>query len=495
MPRLDRTAGPSLHYALDDYTDTWKDAPYVILQHGHGRSGRFWYRWVSYLSRFYKVVRPDVRGLGESSGEFDVDNDSTLTAYVEDLAAIIDALGAQSVHFCGESMGGQIGSKAPARAAEAALPPERVSPDSAHAGGRLRAALVAFHGPARRVEWQRAVNLFNSSGDCRIAMAYLRSVLLVSVLYGAACGLAAGAQAPAYPTKPIRVVAPFAPGGGSDVMARLVAQKLTEAFMQQAIVENRAGAGGRVGTEFVARAAPDGYTLLLTGSGSMILAPALYEKLPYDVQKDFAPVSLVASSAYVLVTHPAVPVRSLKQLIALARSKPAVLNYASSGLGAPGHLSAELFQRAANVRMTHVAYKGTSPGIMSVVAGETDLMFSNILPAVPGVQSGRLRALAVTSSGRSTVLPDVPSVAESGLAGFETVTHYGVLAPGATPAAIVVQLNAALVKGLQGGDTRQRLEAEGSELRTSTPEQFAALIRSETEKWSKLVKSAGIKPE
>jgi len=303
------------------------------------------------------------------------------------------------------------------------------------------------------------------------------------------------ASAQAFPTRPIRVVVPFAAGGGSDVMGRLVAQKLTEGFMLQSIVDNRGGAGGRVGTEFVARAQPDGYTLLLTGSGSMIIAPALYERLPYDVQKDFQPVTTVAASAYLLVTHPAVPARTMRQLIALARAKPGVLNYASSGLGAPGHLAAELFQYLAQVKVTHVAFKGTAPALVSVVAGETDLMFSNLLPAGPVVRSGRLRALAVTSAQRAGQFPDVPTAAESGLAGFEMVTHYGVLAPAGTPREIVVRLNAVIVQGLRSGDTRERLAADGSELATSTPEEFAQLIRRETEKWARLIKSAGIRPE
>lgn len=299
----------------------------------------------------------------------------------------------------------------------------------------------------------------------------------------------------AFPSRPIKVVVPFPAGGGSDLLGRLVAQKLTDGFKQQAVVENRGGAGGRVGTELVAKAAADGYTLLLAGSGAMIIAPALYGKLSYDVQKDFDPVTLVASSSFVLVVHPAVPVKTLKQLIALSQSKPGVLNYASSGLGAPGHLSAELFRSMARVNIAHVSYKGTAPGLLSVITGETDLMFSNLLPAVAPLQSGRLRAIAVTSAHRSPIFPDVPTVAESGLPGFETVTHYGVLAPAGTRREIVAALNTTLVRGLHASDTRKRLEADGSELHTSTPEEFARLIRTETVKWSAVIQAAGIKPE
>jgi tripartite-type tricarboxylate transporter receptor subunit TctC len=299
----------------------------------------------------------------------------------------------------------------------------------------------------------------------------------------------------AFPSRPIRVVVPFPAGGGSDLLGRLVAQTLTDGFKQQAVVENRGGAGGRVGTELVAKAAADGYTLLVTGSGAIVIAPALHEKLSYNVQKDFDPVTLVASSSYVLVMHPAVPVKTLKQLIALSRLKPGVLNYASSGLGTPGHLAAELFRSMARVKIAHVSYKGTAPGLLSVITGETDLMFSNFLPAVAPLRSGRLRAIAVTSAHRCPIFPNVPTVAESGLPGFETVTHYGVLAPAGMRREIVESLNSTLVKGLHAGDTRKRLEADGSELHTSTPEEFARLIRTETAKWSTVIKAAGIKPE
>src|SRR6478735_6846771 len=217
---------------------------------------------------------------------------------------------------------------------------------------------------------------------------------------------ARAAQPANYPSKPIRVVAPFTPGGGSDLVARIVAQRLTDAFRQPCIVENRAGAGGRVGTEYVARATPDGYTLLLTGSGSVIFASALYDKLPYDAQRDLAPVTTVASSSLVLVVHPAVPVQSVRQLVALARAQPGRLNYASSGAGAPAHLAAELFQASTKVKLTHVPYKGTAPSIASVMAGETDLTFGNMLTIVPPVQSGKLRALGVSALKRSELFPD-----------------------------------------------------------------------------------------
>lgn len=320
------------------------------------------------------------------------------------------------------------------------------------------------------------------------------------VLIGAV-GLAGGALVHGnvlgqiYPVKPVRIVVPFAPGGGADLMGRVVAQKLTESFRQQTIVDNRPGAAGRVGTEHVAKAAPDGYTLLLATSSVMITAPALYAKLPYNVQKDLAPVTLVASAAYVLVVHPSVPVKTVRELIALAKSQPGLLNYSSSGPGGPAHLSAELFQSMAKVKIVHVPYKGSAPGTMAAMAGETDLMFSNILPAVPAIRSGRLRPLAITSGKRSSVMPKVPTVMESGLAGFQVETLYGVLAPAGTPRDIVERLNAELVKSLDAPETRKRLQSDGSEVITSSPEEFAKVIKEETAKWSRVIKGAGIHPE
>lgn len=303
----------------------------------------------------------------------------------------------------------------------------------------------------------------------------------------------AGAQP--YPNRPIRVVVPFPPGGGADVLGREVSLLLTDSLKQQVIVDNRGGAAGRIGFEHVANSAPDGYTLLLGGSGAMIIAPALYPKLSYNMQKDFAPITQVAVSAYVLLIHPAVPVRSLKQLIALAKSKPGLLNYASSGNSTGGHLAGELFQYMADVKMVHVAYKGAAPGVMSVMTGETDLIFSNILPAVPAVQSGRLRAIAITSLKRSLAFPDVPTVVEAGIPGFEVQTRYGVLAPAGTPNDIILRLNAALVKALQSPKTQKKIQTDGSEVVTSTPGELANIIKTETETWFKVINSVGIKPE
>lgn len=307
----------------------------------------------------------------------------------------------------------------------------------------------------------------------------------------------AGAQsaAQAYPSRPIRVVVPYPPGGGNDNMGRLVAQRLTESFKQSAIVDNRGGAGGRLGAELVARSAPDGYTLLMAGSTLMITAPALYSNLPYDVQKDFATITSVGFTSYVLVVHPAVPARTVPQFIALCRSRPGALNYSSSGSGGPAHLAGELFQSLAKVKMVHVPFKGGSLALVQLLAGEIDLTFGNIQPTAPLARSGRLRALAVTSPKRSPILPDVPTFAEAGLPGLEVSIYYGVLAPAGTPPEIVARLNAALVKGLNTAETRKRVETDGAQLMTGTPEEFSKLIRTETEKWSRVIKAAGIKPE
>ena len=310
-----------------------------------------------------------------------------------------------------------------------------------------------------------------------------------------ACSAATGVLAQAYPSKPVRLVLPFPPGGGTDVVGRLLAQKLAPPLGQQVIVDNRAGAGGRIGTDFVAKSPSDGHTLLLATSSVMGTGPALYQKLPFNMPKDFEPISLVAYTAYVLVAHPSVPATSIKGLLALAKSRPGRLTYASSGAGGAAHLSGELFCAMAGVKMIHVAYKGSSPGIFSVVAGETDLMFSNTLPVLPQIKSGRLRTLGVTTPQRSALLPDVPTLAETGLPGFEVQQNYGVLAPAGTPREIVARLNQEVAKVMRTDDAKSRLLADGSEAKVSTPEELEQMITAEIAKWSKVIKRAGIKEE
>jgi tripartite-type tricarboxylate transporter receptor subunit TctC len=311
----------------------------------------------------------------------------------------------------------------------------------------------------------------------------------------AACSISgAFAQSLAYPVRPLRLIVPFSPGGGSDLVGRLLGQKLAPLLGQQVVVENRAGAAGRIGTELVAKAAPDGYTLLLATS-SVMVGSATYSRLPFEMPKDFSPISLVAYTTYALVAHPSVPIKSVKELIALAKSRPGRLTYASSGTGGASHLSGELFSSMAGVKMIHVPYKGSSPGTLSVMAGETDLMFSNILPALPAIRSSRLRAVGITSLRRSSLLPDVPTIAESGLPGFEVEQLYGMLAPAATARDIVRRLNEETAKVMQAADTRSRLLADGSEVMVSTPEEFEKRIIDEIGKWTRVIRQAGIKEE
>ena len=300
------------------------------------------------------------------------------------------------------------------------------------------------------------------------------------------------AAAQNYPAKSVRMVVPFPPGGGTDIFGRLIAQRLTQTLGQQVIVDNRAGAAGRIGAEYVARTAPDGYTLLMATTTVIITAPALFPKLAYDPLKDFAPIAPVASGTYVLVVHPSVPARSVKDLIALAKSRPGQLNFASSGPGDTNHLSGELFQIRANIRMVHVPYKGAAPGTLSVVMGETDLMFSNIVPAIPPVKAGQLRPLGITSLKRSPMLPEVPPIAESGLTGFEVQTLYAILSPAETPGDIVQRLSAEIAGALRLPEVKQRIEADGSEVITGTPEELRKLMVSEIAKWTKVIRRAGI---
>jgi tripartite-type tricarboxylate transporter receptor subunit TctC len=323
----------------------------------------------------------------------------------------------------------------------------------------------------------------------------LRKVVLL--LEGVCIGMVicAAVHSQPYPTKPIRLLVPFTPGGGSDSIGRLIAQKLATAFGQQVVVDNRAGAGGRIGAEIAVHAAPDGYTLFLGGSTVMITAPAMYRRLSYDPLKDFSHISLVASGTYVLVRHPSVPANTVKELIALARSKPGRLNYASSGPGSPGNLAGELFNSMAAVKLVHIPYKGSTPGMVGVIGGEVDLMFNNIVPALPAIRDKRLAAIAITSAKRSTLLPDVPAISESGLAGFDVQTFYGLSAPAGIPPLILTRLNDEVVSAVRSPDAKRRLLDEGCEPVGSSPEEYAKVIRTEIAKWRKVVKDAGIRGE
>ena len=297
-----------------------------------------------------------------------------------------------------------------------------------------------------------------------------------------------------YPTRAVRVIVPSAPGGGTDISARILAPQLTSFLGQQVIVENRAGAGTMIGGEAVARAAPDGYTLLM-GISTLAINPSMYKKVPYDALKDFAPISQAVSLSNVLVVHPSLPVRNLKEFIALVKPRPGQVNFASAGVGTSPHLSMELFLVMADLKMLHVPYKGSGPGVTDLVAGHVPAMMPNMLSAQPHIKSGRLRAMGVTGSKRAPGADEIPTIAEAGVPGYEAVQWYGLLAPAATPRDIITKLHAGVVRALQNPDVRQRLLNDGAEPVGNSPEEFANYLRGETTKWAKVVQAAGIKPE
>jgi tripartite-type tricarboxylate transporter receptor subunit TctC len=305
--------------------------------------------------------------------------------------------------------------------------------------------------------------------------------------------LAGFAAAQGFPNKPIHIVAPSTPGDAPDVIARMIADKLSTALGTQVVVDNRPGAGGVVGSEFVAKAAPDGYTLIMGNAGSHGINAAVYSKLPYDIQRDFAPVSQIAVAPNIFVINPDIPAKTIQEFIAYAKARPGALGYASGGNGSSAHMSMELFKSMTGVDMIHVPYKGSSPALTDVVAGQDAGMIVNMPPAVPLVKAGKLRALAVTTSTRSLLMPEVPTVAESGLAGYETVAWFGVLAPAGTPKDVIDRLSAEMAKIARSPEMRERLTSLGAEPVGSTPEQFAAIIGRDIAKWTALSKSVGIK--
>jgi len=313
-----------------------------------------------------------------------------------------------------------------------------------------------------------------------------------------AASMSAVAQKPAaaaiYPSKPIRMIVPFAPGGGTDIIARLVAQDLGQAWGQTVVVDNRAGGGGTVGTNLAAKSTPDGYTMVLCSLG-LSYAPALYSKLPYDTEKDLLPISLVATQPFVYVVIPALGVNSMKDLIALAKSKPGEIRYGSGGSGGSSHLGTELLREMTGIDLVHVPYKGTGPALTAMLGGEIHMQLIGISSVVPHMKSGRMRALAVSGAKRSSAAPDVPTVAESGVPGYEFDVWYGMLFPAGTPRAIVGKVNAEINRVLKSAALTQRFAAVGLEPAGNTPEEFARMIRSEIVKWRKVVKSAKIKVE
>jgi tripartite-type tricarboxylate transporter receptor subunit TctC len=298
-----------------------------------------------------------------------------------------------------------------------------------------------------------------------------------------------------YPRRPVRLIVPFPPGGGNDIVARAVAQELGKSLGQQFVVDNRAGAGGAIGAELAARSPSDGYTLFLGGVGSHVVNPSLHAKLSYDPIGDFAPVMLIASAPSVLVVNPSLQAASVAEFTALAKANPGKLNYASNGNGSSAQLAAVLYESMAGVRMVHVPYKGVAPALVDLMSGEVQLMFGTLVAILPHIKAGRLRALAVTGRSRSALLPEVPTLAESGLAGYEAGSWYGILAPAGTPAAVVARLNAELNNAIRQPEVRERLAAEGADVIGGTPGEFAAHIGAELARMKKLVRDGGLKVE
>ena len=303
--------------------------------------------------------------------------------------------------------------------------------------------------------------------------------------------VAAGAIAQPYPNKPIRMISPYAPGGGSDTLARIIGQRLTESWGQPVVIENRPGAGGSIGAEATARAMPDGYTLLVTPSAVLTINPHLYARLSYDPLKDFAPITVASNSPYLLVVHPLIPVTNVKELIAYARARPGQLNYSSAGNGSSAHLAGVFFAGLAGIELVHVPYKGAAPAIVDLLGGHIQLRFSSVVPALPHVRGGKLRALGISSAKRYGPLPDTPTIIEGGLPGFVVESFYAVLAPARTPRPILTKLNAEIVRHLQNEDTKTRMAADGAEVIGSTPEELAEWIRKDLARWAKPVKDSG----
>lgn len=308
----------------------------------------------------------------------------------------------------------------------------------------------------------------------------------------AATGLAA---AQTYPVKSVRVIVPFPPGAGVDIVTRAVVGRFAEALGQQVIVDNRAGAGGIVGAELAAKAPPDGYSLFMATAGILTVIPHMQAKLPYSVERDFAPVSLVASVPSVLVVHPSMPVKSVKDLVALARAKPGAINYASTGNGTLPHLAAEFFRQQAGIDMVHVAYKGSAPATTDLLGGNVQVFFGNMLSVIEQVRAGRLRALAVTSLQRQNVAKEIPTMVESGFPGFEAGTWFGLMAPAATPREVIVRLHGDIARAVRQSDVERQLAGQGATTIGNTPDQFAAYIRTESAKWAKVLAASGVKAD
>ena len=319
----------------------------------------------------------------------------------------------------------------------------------------------------------------------------VRGILAIASVIAAT--LASPARAQDFPTRPIALIVPYAAGGGNDVMARIVADKMAAALGQPIVVENRGGAGGSIATRAVAHAPADGYTLGLGGTGTLAIDPTLYPNVGYDPRKDFAPIGLIATSALVVLVHPSVPAKTIPELIALAKREDGKLTYASAGIGSGIHLGAELFATMAGIKLTHIPYKGSAPALTDLLGGHVSIYFSSLPPAIGLVQDGKVRALAVTGPERSKIFPDLPTVAEAALPGYAAVLHYGIVAPAGTPKPVVDKLAAALRVAIASPDVASKIAADGAEVMGMTPEEYAADIDREEAKWSEVVRRSGAK--
>jgi tripartite-type tricarboxylate transporter receptor subunit TctC len=316
-------------------------------------------------------------------------------------------------------------------------------------------------------------------------------LLCAALLVAPAGGVLAQAG---YPGRPVRIVVPSSAGGGTDILARIISPRLSERLGQQVVIDNRPGAGTMIGIEIAAKSPPDGYTLLLTPA-TLAINPVTYKKVPYDALRDFAPITVVVSSPAILVVHPSIPVKTVKELIAFARARPGQLNYASAGTGTFPHMSMELFLSMANLKLVHIPYKGTGPATIDMVAGHTAVMAATVLTAMPQIRTGRLRGLGITSAARSSVVPEIPTIAEAGLPGYEAVQWYGALAPAQTSKNIITKLHSEITRVLQMPDVKERIANDGADPVGNSPEEFRRYIQSEIAKWAQVGRDAGITPE
>lgn len=321
----------------------------------------------------------------------------------------------------------------------------------------------------------------------------LKLSLCACILFASAAAHAAQNAAGDYPNRPIRIIVTFPPGGPTDIIARVVGQKLAEAWGQPVVIDNRSGAGGNIGTDLAAKSAPDGYTLLLSNFGPMAISPFVYAKLPYDPVKDLTPITLAATAWFFVVSNPSSPLTSIKELIAQAKANPDKITFASAGNASPSHLAGALFQSSAGVKLTHVPYKGGAPSVGAVIAGEVQMAIESPPPIVPQVKAGKLRGLGAARATRSPLLPDVPTVAEAGLPGFEVGSWYGFHAPAGTPRAIIDKLHAEMVKAMKTPELREKFSNVGAETIANTPAEYGAFVQSELRKWHAVVQSTGVK--